>query len=171
MTPLVFKILVFVVPCWITNMSFQFIWAICTQLPENHILNKINIPRFDFMFIDHKPLFGSGIRVTSIVPIVFLPFFFNHMLPVSLLYYLSLTFLVFFGDLLGSIIKRRLGFKKGEFALFIDHGDYIITTGMVFVFLQYISLEIFLYALLLTYVLHPIVCVIGYKLKIKQEPL
>ncbi len=150
-------------------MSFQFIWAFKKIIPLDHILRKIDEP-FDFIFFDNKPFIGSGLRITSIVPILTLPFFFNLFLPVSLFYYLKLTSLVFLGDLLGSIIKRRLGYKKGEFAVFIDHGDYILVTGTIFLLLNYISIEVFLYSLLLTYILHPIVCLIGYKLKIKKEP-
>ncbi len=166
------NIITFVIPCWITNMSFQFIWAFKKLIPNNHplkILKKID--SFDFIFFDKKYFIGSGLRITSIVPILLLPFFFNLFLPLELSYYFKITFLVFIGDLLGSIVKRRLGFKKGQFALFIDHGDYIITTGLVFIFLKYISMEVFIYSLLLTYILHPIVCYIGYKLKIKEQPL
>lgn len=170
MENLLINILIFTTPCWVTNMSFQFIWAICRQLPKNHFLNRINKPKFDFIFFDKRPFIGTGLRITSIIPILTLPFFFNIFLPISLSYYLKLTLLVFLGDLLGSILKRRLGYKKGEFALFIDHGDYIITTGLVFLFLGYISIQIFIYSLILTYILHPVVCLIGYKLKIKKEP-
>ncbi len=151
-------------------MSFQFIWAICMRLPPDHILNTINKPRFDFIFFDKRPFIGTGIRITSIIPITLFPLFFNSILPVSLSYYFTLTSLVFLGDLLGSILKRRLGYQKGEFAFLIDHGDYILTTGIVFTLLNHISLQVFLYSLLITYILHPITCFIGYKLGIKKEP-
>jgi CDP-diglyceride synthetase len=161
----------FAVPCWITNMSFQFICAAKSLVPKNHMLRKIKIDSFDFTFFDGRPFIGSGLRLTSLIPMLSLPFFFNALLPISISYYLQLTFLVFLGDLLGSIFKRRLGFSKGEFVLFVDHGDYIITAGIVFYVLKYISLEVFIYSLLITYALHPLACIIGYKLKIKKEPL
>ena len=170
MTNQLYVILSFAVPCWITNISFQCIWACKSLVPQNHPLRKTKIDSFDFTFIDKKPFIGSGLRITSAVPILLLPFFFNAALPVSLGYYFKITSFVFLGDFLGSIVKRRMGYKKGEFALFVDHGDYIITTGIIFLFLNYISMPTFLYSLLLTYILHPIACYIGYTLHLKKEP-
>jgi CDP-diglyceride synthetase len=169
MPHLFLSILIFSVPCWITNISFQCIRAVKDRIPHHHWLRKSKIDSFDFIFFDSKPFIGSGLRITSLVPILILPFFFNLFLPISLIYYFSITSLVFLGDLIGSIIKRRLGYKKGEFAPFIDHGDYILLTGSVFVYEGYISLEIFILSLLLTYLLHPIVCMIGYKLQFKKD--
>ncbi len=170
MTSFILHVLIFAVPCWITNMSFQFIRAVKNAVPKDHHLRKIKIDSFDFTFLDGKPFIGSGLRLTSFVPILLLPFFFNYWLPISIVYYVSLTALVFLGDLLGSIIKRRLGYRKGQFAPLIDHGDYILVTGAVFIFSGHISIMIFAYALGITYLLHPLACLIGYKLKIKNEP-
>jgi len=164
-------ILIFVLPCWVTNMSFQFIRAFKDTIPREHWLHRVPLDRFDFIFFDKKPFIGSGLRISSLVSITTLPFFFNYFLPQGLLYYFQITLLVFLGDLLGSIIKRRLDYPKGAFLPFIDHGDYILLTGAFFVFQEKISFSIFLASLALTYVLHPIVCVIGYKMRIKKQPL
>ena len=152
-------------------MSFQLIYAAKTLVPKHHWLRKIKIDNWDFIFIDGKPFIGSGLRLTSMASIITLPFIFNVLLPASLAYYFTLTFSVFAGDLCGSILKRRLGYGKGSFAPFIDHGDYIIFTGIVFIFLGHLSLTVFISALLITYVLHPLACIIGYKLHIKKEML
>ncbi|MEY2702994.1 MAG: CDP-archaeol synthase [Bacteroidota bacterium] len=152
-------------------MSFQFIRAAKDRVPKNHWVRNYNIDAFDFTFLDKKPFVGGGIRLTSIIPIIVLPFIFNLYMPVSYPYYLLLTCSVFIGDLLGSIIKRRLNYKKGEFMPFIDHGDYILFTGIIFIHLKFISLYIFLATLLLTYILHPLVCFMGYKIHIKKQIL
>jgi CDP-diglyceride synthetase len=152
-------------------MSFQFIRAAKDLVPKRHWLRKWNIDMFDFNFFDKKPFMGSGLRVTSLVSITTLPFFFNYFLPQTLLYYFQITLLVFLGDILGSVIKRRFGYSKGTFMPLVDHGDYILLTGAFFVFQEKISFSIFLASLALTYVLHPIVCVIGYKMRIKKQPL
>jgi hypothetical protein len=78
--------------------------------------------------------------------------------------------LVYFGHLLGSFVKRRMHKKGGEFVPFIDHGDYMITTGFVFVLLNYISINFALLSITLTYILHPIACFIAFKFKLRENP-
>jgi CDP-diglyceride synthetase len=152
-------------------MSFQFIRAIKDRIPKNHWLRKYNIDNFDFVFIDGKPFIGGGVRITSSIPILILPLIFNFLLPVSFSYYLFLTLSVFIGDILGSFIKRRFGYTKGRYMPFVDHGDYILFTGFIFTYLKLINYKIFLSALILTYIFHPITCFIGYKFKIKKQIL
>jgi CDP-2,3-bis-(O-geranylgeranyl)-sn-glycerol synthase len=170
-TPFLLELLAFSLPCWITNLSFQFIRAVKDKVPRDSWLRTHNIDAFDFKFIDNKPFVGGGVRVSSIVPILILPLIFNFFLPVSFFHYLLLTSCVFTGDLLGSFIKRRFNYKKGEYMPLVDHGDYILFTGFIFVQLNLISYSIFVLSLLITYILHPLVCVIGYKLRIKNQIL
>lgn len=164
-------ILSFALPCWITNISFQFIRAVKDRVPTHHKIRNYNIDKFDFTFFDKKPFIGGGIRITSIVPVIILPLFFNLYISISYSYYLLLTSSVFAGDLLGSFIKRRFNYRKGEFMPFIDHGDYILFTGIIFIHLKFISLQVFLGTLFLTYILHPLICFIGYKMHIKNQIL
>ncbi|MEN9921328.1 MAG: CDP-archaeol synthase [Candidatus Parcubacteria bacterium] len=170
-TQLLVEILTFAVPCWITNMSFQFIRAVKDRVPKNHWVRKYNVDNFDFIFIDGKPFVGSGIRISSIIPILILPSIFNFFIPISYTYYALLTFSVFLGDLLGSFIKRRFDYPKGKFMPIIDHGDYILFTGIFFILLDLLSYKIFFITLFITYLIHPLTCYVGYQLGIKKEML
>ena len=78
--------------------------------------------------------------------------------------------LVYFGHALGSFIKRRMHKKGGEFVPFVDHGDYMFLTGIIFLYANFITYDFFILSLLLTYVLHPIVCFMAYKLKWREHP-
>jgi hypothetical protein len=78
--------------------------------------------------------------------------------------------LTYLGHMIGSIIKRRMHRKGGEFVPFVDHGDYMITIGFTFVALRYITPLFAIYGIALTYVLHPIVCLLSFKLKLKKYP-
>jgi CDP-diglyceride synthetase len=150
-------------------MIFQFIWIFVVKLPDTNKFKKISLSNPDFIFIDKKPFFG-GFKMLNYTPILFMPFLFN-LFNNQLTYYVLVCILVALGDTLGSIIKRRFGIASGKFMPLVDHGDYILMTGFVFMYLEYISFDIFIYALMLTYIIHPLACFIGYKMKIKKEPL
>jgi hypothetical protein len=77
---------------------------------------------------------------------------------------------VYFGHLLGSFIKRRLHKKDGEFVPVVDHGDYMILLGIIFVTLHYINILFAVLALLLTYFLHPLACRLAFRLKMREYP-
>ena len=78
--------------------------------------------------------------------------------------------LVYLGHSLGSFIKRRMHKKGGEFVPFVDHGDYMITTSVIFLILGYINVSFAFWAITLTYILHPIACFVAFKLKLKEHP-
>jgi CDP-2,3-bis-(O-geranylgeranyl)-sn-glycerol synthase len=78
--------------------------------------------------------------------------------------------IVYLGDLIGSFIKRRMRKKEGEFVPFIDHGDYMLLLGITFILSGYISFSFAISALLLTYILHPIACLIAFKFKLREHP-
>lgn len=168
METILINILLFAIPCWVANMSCQFIWAYVSNLPDNNKFKKITLSNPDFIFIDKQPFFG-GFKILNYTPILFLPFLLN-IFNNQYLYYFLICLFVALGDTLGSIIKRRLKIPSSNFLPFVDHGDYIITTGLVFLYLNYITAQVLIYTLLITYILHPIACLIGYKMKIKKQP-
>lgn len=83
----------------------------------------------------------------------------------------SIPLLVYIGGLVGSFIKRRLKIPEGQHMVVIDHGDYMIVTGLVLFSTGSASLQLVTYALLATYVLHPISTFAAYKLRLRVDPL
>lgn len=76
----------------------------------------------------------------------------------------------YIGNACGSFIKRRFKMKSGTFFPVLDHIDH---TAFSLLIVQPKSLhptEMIITILLLTVILHPIVCIIGYFLKIKKVP-
>ena len=154
------EILAYAVPIWIFNMSYSFVPLLKRKFPA--------LSRFDKSFSER--LIGvQGTLTFPIVllsPLILLPFFAQ-----SYVILLLKSASVATGDMLGSFIKRRLGFPKGKYLPGVDHGDYMILCGIVFVSFGLVSFSIAFQALIITYMVHPIVCYIGWRLGIKREPL
>lgn len=157
------ELLIYVVPCWIINTAlnvFQFI----------PILSKIDRPfDFDINFLDKRPILGKsttlvGFFVALGSGVLVELFFTNWQIG------LIKGFTVFFGHALGSFIKRRLNIPNGGYVPIVDHGDYVILTGLVFFSMHIINLELFLCSIPLTLIVHPILCYIGYNLKLRKSP-
>ena len=74
------------------------------------------------------------------------------------------------GDLGGSFIKRRFGFKRGKEVLFLDQWNFIIGSVLfVFLFTE-ITVWMILIMLTITFVIHRIANIVGHKLKVKSVP-
>jgi CDP-2,3-bis-(O-geranylgeranyl)-sn-glycerol synthase len=163
-----FLVLVYVLPCWIFNISLNFIYPWGQKVV---VIHKLNFP-LDFRknWWDERRILGDSQGFMSIVFIAILPLMFIFFFPQPYWVLLLSAVCVWMGDLIGSFIKRRLGIQRGQFLPGIDHGDYMIVAGIVFVSLEIIPIEVAFFALVLTYIFHPIVCVIGYFAGIKREP-
>ncbi len=91
-----------------------------------------------------------------------------------------LAFGALFGDVLGSLVKRRLGLKRGEKALGLDQYDFLIGAWMmVLIFKTQWFLDHFIYwpntlaiitVIILTPLLHRGVNILGYKMGKKAVP-
>lgn len=84
---------------------------------------------------------------------------------------LILSIGVYTGHGLGSFIKRRLNYKDGEYLPIIDHGDYVITAGLIFFLLEKITLIEYAVSVVIVLLIHPLFCLLGYKLKIRDRKL
>lgn len=84
--------------------------------------------------------------------------------------YAIIPLLVYSGDTLGSFIKRRFDMREGSFLPIVDHGDYMIFTGIVMVLFERIHVFEFLLLLLITYALHPLATFAAYRLKLRTKP-
>lgn len=163
---LTIQILIFICPIWLTNISLniygwlkrhcQFLQRLDRPLDANKHL------------FDQQRVLGESTTLIG--------------LPVALLVGAILEStttnwkigflkgaLVYFGHALGAFIKRRFKKADGHYLPIVDHGDYVILAGSVFYYLNLISGNIFLLSLIFTYLLHPLACLLGYKLKIREN--
>jgi hypothetical protein len=151
---------------WGANISLNLLYVLKRYFPrfvslDRPIDGKLN-------FIDNKRLIGDSTTVLGIVVVIlfslvaFYSGLFNSTVAVVT------PFLVYMGHALGSFIKRRL--KKGEgFVPFVDHGDYVFFSGLILCLGGYISFNLALICLLLTYVLHPLAVVWAFKLGLREH--
>jgi len=75
-----------------------------------------------------------------------------------------------FGDLCGSLIKRRLGFKRGSEVLFLDQWNFIIGSVVFIFMITEITVWMLVMMLLITLLVHRIANIVGHRLRVKKEP-
>ena len=74
------------------------------------------------------------------------------------------------GDIGGSLVKRRLGFKRGDKALFLDQLGFLIM-AFIFVLPFYIpSIGEMVILIVLTPIIHWLANVLGYWIHVKRNP-
>jgi CDP-diglyceride synthetase len=154
------EILLYALPCWVFNLFYTFVPHLKKWFP---FLSRIDIP------LSEKRVGVQGtltLPIVLLLPLIFLPFILSP-------YYILLlqSACVALGDIVGSFIKRSFGFPKGKYVPGIDHGDYMIMTGAVFVGLGLVPFYVAFQALIITYLAHPLFCYVGWMLGIKREPL
>lgn len=90
--------------------------------------------------------------------------------PMNFLIGFLISFGALCGDLIGSFIKRRLGYPRGKEVLFLDQWNFVIGS-IIFVFaFTEVTLWMVLMMLLITFVIHRVANIVGHKLKVKKEP-
>jgi hypothetical protein len=82
----------------------------------------------------------------------------------------SIPLLVYLGHALGSFIKRRLHKAGGEFVPLVDHGDYTIVTGVVLWLAGCVPPTLALWSIIITYIIHPVVCFLAFRLRLRERP-
>lgn len=155
--------------CWIFNMSLNLIAPLKDWFP--------NIEKFDSpldrgaSLRDGHRIFGDSITISGMVFALILPFVIAPLIQQSL----ALVFLkcscAYVGGAAGSFVKRRLGFPRGRFLPFVDHGDYMLATIFVFCAFGFERIDVAIVALAGTFVIHPMVSYLSYLLGIKRQPL
>jgi len=154
--------LIFFILCGIVNISLNFFGAwkkICH-------LEKFDTP-FDFgILIWDAPVLGAsttwGGLLVSILVGAIIQFFYS---PEGII----IGICVFFGHAFGSFIKRRLGVPRGGYVPIVDHGDYVIFTGAVFLCLGKLSPSTYILSIVLALIIHPLFCLAGYQLGIREN--
>jgi CDP-2,3-bis-(O-geranylgeranyl)-sn-glycerol synthase len=74
------------------------------------------------------------------------------------------------GDLIGSFIKRRLKIARGRPAPILDQLDFLVMAMLMGALITPIPLVLALFLLIVTPLIHLLANIIGYLLKLKQEP-
>ncbi len=159
----------FAIPCWAINLSLNSLYVIKTVYPP--------LARYDYpldgklKLRDNRRILGNsttwpGVAIALAAGIL-LSFVFSFSVTAGILYGIS----VYAGHGLGSFIKRRFGYSDGKFMPFVDHSDYVILTGAIMGLLGKFSWHSIIIAILITYIVHPIVTFLGYLLKLHKYPL
>jgi CDP-2,3-bis-(O-geranylgeranyl)-sn-glycerol synthase len=128
------------------------------------------------IFGDHKTIRGfiSGTfmgMVSASILYFFYPAFFVALpaKPLMLGFLLGLGALT--GDAVKSFFKRRIGTAPGEAWFPFDQIDYIVGAIVASFFYVRLSLYFYFLALIVFFLLHIIVTYIGYRVRLKAEPI
>lgn len=91
-----------------------------------------------------------------------------------------LSFGALIGDLCGAFIKRKLGMERGQKAPILDQYDFVAGSFLLtfafypnFIINTYFEgahIAAFIFIILVTFIIHRTVNIIGYKLHVKNEP-
>lgn len=160
-----YNFIVYIVITWGTNILFNLLYVIKKYKPA--YVAKDKAIDGNIMFYGNRLIGESTTLFGFIIAILASLLVYTIFTSISLA---VIPLLVYLGHTLGSFIKRRFGLEDGKFMPFIDHGDYMITTGIILTSLGYISFKLALAGLAFTYVFHPIACFIAFKLKLRQYP-
>ncbi len=150
---------------WGTNILFNFLYVLKKYKPK--YVSKDKAIDGGLMLYGNR-LIGESTTVYGLIIALVTSF---TIYSISKSFSLSIIpLLVYIGHMIGSFIKRRFGIEDGKFMPFVDHGDYMITTGVILTILGYISFELALAGLVFTYIFHPLACYVAFKLKLRQYP-
>ena len=150
---------------WGTNISLNILGIIKKLFPKTKNFDR----PIDFgLTYKGGRLLGESTTVIGIIICGLLSMIVYYFLRNPVL--TSIPVLVYFGHALGSFIKRRAHKKDGEFMILVDHGDYTVFTGTIFILLGYISIRIAIATIMITYVVHPLICQLAYKLNLRERP-
>ena len=147
---LLIKLILFYLPAYVANGSpvvFSKIYG------PGHPIDM------GIVFSDGKRLLGDGKTfegfITGTVAGSVIGLFLAQMGLHSVSSSITLSLGAMIGDSLGSFVKRRLGFKRGEWAPLLDELPFIIVAlGLHHVFVYALPLDYWIAALLITPVLH-----------------
>lgn len=162
-----FNIILFLIPAIFFNFSLNVFY----EFKRLFGFIKFDYP-FDFKikFFDGNRILGESTTWGGLLVVILLGFISDFWLDIGFSLILF-GLLVFFGHALGSFIKRRFNYERGRFMPIIDHGDYIIFSGIFFLINNKIEFNTFIISLLLVLLFQPLVTFIFYKIGLRDNPL
>ncbi len=145
-----FRSLIFMLPPYVANAS---------PLVFSKIIKPCHPLDFGLFFVDGRRILGDGKTVEGFIVGVAAGTLVGAALVVFHLHSLTSSFVLSLGaltgDALGSFVKRRLCFKRGEHAVFLDELPFIITAfALHTVLVTSVTPDLWLAALIITPPLH-----------------
>lgn len=150
---------------WAANCGLNLLYVIGKHFPA---FRKIDYPLDLKFYFRNRRLLGDSTTFPGLILVGALSFVVFMLTDYSLFFLIPI--LVFWGHAGGSFLKRRIGKKDGEYFPLIDHGDYMLTVGVFFVFLSIINIKNLLIILLINYLIHPLASFLAFKLGLKARP-
>ncbi len=141
--------------------------------------------RIDFSrnFFDGRPIFGAGktfeglalgVSIGTFIGFVQSVLQNSQMISPSFNMTAVSAFFIAFGalagDIAGSFIKRRLNFKRGEPFLLLDQLDFVAGSILFASFFFVISVDVVMFVIIMTPLVHLVANLIGYRCGLKKEP-
>jgi CDP-2,3-bis-(O-geranylgeranyl)-sn-glycerol synthase len=163
---------------------FSIIWlylpgAFANMAPI--IFNRINFLSFPIdakLFGEHKTYRGFFFGIILSVLIVYIQNNLNiQTKQINIIDYSKTNILYFgvmmglfalLGDLIKSFIKRRLKIPPGKAFIPFDQIDWVIGTSIFLIFFIKIKIDTILFSIIILGILHVIVNIVSYKLKIRK---
>ena len=153
-------------------LFFIFPSAIANIVPV--LVRKIdflNIPvDFNFKF-KGQPIFGMNKTIRGLFFGCLSSTISGYLIFQNPLFGLKIGFLALCGDLLGSFIKRRLSVMPGEVCFPLDQIDWSVLPLLYLYTNSLVSIKQALVIFIVCTILHPMVNITGYYLKLKKNKL
>ncbi len=150
---------------WGTNIAFNLLYVLKTRLSS---LARYDVPVDGGILLrDGRRLLGDSTTLPGL-GVALVCSYAISCTSYAMLY--AIPLLVYLGHLVGSFIKRRMGKGDGQFVIGIDHGDYMVMTGIVLGGIGIISWQLALAGILFTYIVHPIATLVTFRLGLRKYP-
>ncbi len=160
----------FIIITYVTNGSLLAGVSMIKKMNKSKLKNFLLTPiDFNKKFIDNQLIIGdhkpaAGIVIALIWSIIFFLIY-------QELFALLLPFAVFFGDIVGSFLKRRLRIQHGRPLLVVDQLNFFVASYIIVILLDvYFPIIDFLQLSIITIFVHIGTNAFAYKIGIKDEP-
>ncbi len=169
----IIEIIQFAAPLWLINMSLNLIYIVKLYSPKVKSFDRPLDAQKSMS--DGSRILGNSTTWLGIVVALCAGLIVQNLVKQDfeqgVLFGIVSGLSVYLGHAIGSFIKRRFKYQDGEFMPFVDHADYVIFSGIVFGLLGVVPWSVIGVAILVTYIVHPIVTYLSYLLKLHKHPL
>lgn len=154
-------------PLVCTNMALNMLYPLRTWWP---FFARLDLPIDGGVLLwDGRPIFGRSTTVPGLALVIMLGAVYTLLIGTRL--GLIEALLTYLGHAAGSFIKRRAAVPDGKFVPLVDHGDYVILSGIVLFATHLAPLWVVTATIILTLAIQPLVTYCGFKLGIRKYPL
>ncbi len=161
----IFSALILILPAYVANG---------TPVILSKILKKTHPIDMGMLFVDKRRVLGDGKTIEGFLSGVLAGTATGYLLESSNMHTVMGSFLLAFGamtgDTLGSFIKRRLGFERGELAPILDQLDFVVGALVLYHTFEELECSLVFIILVITPLLHLATNYLAYRLGLKKEP-